>query len=565
MKCVATIPTKDIELYTIDCKDEKDPFVLRVGDRVYTVEDFTIDDAVSYELLSVDLDRDENEEYILVETIQDGNRQYDRLKILSYVDKEYVNIETDFGVQTVDVTTGKIFDKLYEKMILNTNNRNNKFFMGDAITFMADGDFYYCVDVLDAEKNSTKIGYLISKIRICDTPLQVWDLAEPSFIMDLSGKIMNEESKTIIGRIPEEDTELYSVTTQDGVSVIMLRIGKEEYQVDIKLDPKCQKVKFYCGDYDLDDKKEYALLQLYEQDAYEKDRLDILEIEEYVRVAELNLKDSEYYGKPFVEDKYLPGKGEIYLGNENQFLCSFELLDSVSREVIGYKIGKFEYSPSVLWDLEKEQSYCLDFYFWNSKIRDYPNPEEMELINEALKMKKEQYLIIQELTNNDGENISLFGIESNQGERMVLIGSDVAYPLNLSWKNYEDITVEIGDYDNDGKDECAIIRGRWRNNELFILEFEGKECEIIQCPKMDHESLKEMQKQIKENEHGLKSYNELSFDIEDNTIFYSFYVDEEEGYSGYSGFYKSRLRYHSDGTFEYVEDEEEAVIDLSLG
>ena len=47
--------------------------------------------------------------------------------------------------------------------------------------------------------------------------------------------------------------------------------------------------------------------------------------------------------------------------------------------------------------------------------------------------------------------------------------------------------------------------------------------------------------------------------------FYSFYVDEGEGYNGYNGFYRSRLRYHSDGTYEYVEDEEEAVIDIGLG
>ena len=559
VKCVVTIPEKDIGLYTIASGGEKDFFVLRIKEDIYTVEDFTLDPAESYELLSGNFDWDGYEEYILVETIRDGDRQYDALKIL---DRPYdMEKLPDFGVSSVSVTSGNDHGKLYKKMVANPNTANKQVYMGDAKTYIADGALYYSVDVLEAGLKPAPIGSLIAKLRIWAYEDPEWDLEEPAFIVDLAGKKIKDKNKTIIASIPEEDTEIYSATTDDGISVTMLRVGEKEYQVSVKIDPKCPEVKFYSGDYDYDKKKEYALLQLYEQDAYEKDRVDIFEIEEYVRVAELNLTNSDYYNSPFISGEYKPGKGEIYPIDNGNFLISFEVKDAKNNRLKGYKFGELSYGRSLGRDAYG--SYLNDFHIYISSIRDYPSTKEQSIIYDALNLEEEQCHSMPKITSDDTKKLTLFGVDSDLGEDMVLIKDKDSYPLDLDWKKYKDVTIQMEDYDKDGTEECAIIGKGAGETNLYILEFFGKECKIIQCPKKTQDDLPAMRKKIKEQ--GLRATDYLSFRIVEDQILYSFYVEENVERPRLSGSYEAKLIYHPDGTFEFVEDENEAQISLAMG
>ena len=333
-----------------------------------------------------------------------------------------------------------------------------------------------------------------------------------------------------------------------------------------KMNPNATGYALYSGDFDDDGKTDYGLIETITLDGKMQDWLSVFKIrsDNSVQVQKLDLFQLPDYhdwgGSRYEElkvqeikiDRSEPGI------THNDFECRLKFRDPKGKQP----------DKVVYLDISYGQGGCANeeyigttfFYCYRSIDRDCDVAEEVKTLKFHSAIKEDQYVEIQNIDSFQEDGISLYGVDREKEEQLYIRLDDKLYPLDIPWKGYMRTKVYNEDFDGDGEKEIAVLLDQ---KALYVVEKE-KDIIIHECPRIHKTDVPKVLEYItKEN---VKMSDDLFFRVEDGQLIYEFYVYTGEYLStDPNGYYRNKLYYSKDGSFEFDQSDIDATMFLAEG
>ena len=378
-----------------------------------------------------------------------------------------------------------------------------------------------------------------------------------------------EQNLRLFGTLQNSEAEVYTLQVGDKIYDLKNRYNNSNYILgDIfRLCFDLHFYSIYTCNVDDDEKLEYVILPDY---AWGYNDAFIIDIDNNDKAMVYNYSynlwencgqiDQEY---PRYSDYEIRDPQEYYVGEDNQLHFRFTFVNKNNPiEIMKYWGGTVRFEAL-------EDDYCT---FIVSATGEEPvfTDKEKQILKEDV-LNENRCDNVYKLAKEMQKDVYLYGAQKDEQCYSILRMGEHAYALDFDWKQYKDIQIYTNDYDEDGCMEVAMDCFKepygLGGEELYVVELKENATEIYKCPSVTIGQLSESaNKCSKEGLLVTDEYNRFAANGTFLEFFFYMNVDmncRTEMHS--SGTYIGEIKYHEDGSFEYIERPNGDVLMLLYG